>query len=768
MPPTTTRRDFLKDAALLTTAAAISQLAERAAPAQQAPSADAVPWYRRAYRWGQTNITEADIQTYDIPWWRQHWKRTELHGVIVNAGGIFAYYPSKFPLHYQPPQLNGRDLFGDLTKAAHEDGLFVLARMDSSKTHQAMYDAHPDWFACDASGQPYMDSGLFLTCVNSPYYDQFIPDIMREIIDRSHPDGFTDNIWHGIDRTRICYCQNCKTKFRAVAGKDLPTQHNWNDAVYRQWIEWNYARRIELWDFNNRVTREAGGKDCIWSGMNGAGVSGQASSFRDWRAICQRAEIVLLDNQSRSAGNTLAENIEAGKLIHGILGPEKLVPESMAMYQHGRPQYRLSAKSTAEARMWMIAGFAGGIQPWWHHVGAYDEDRRPYQTAEPVMKWHKTNEQYLINRKPLANVGIVWSQRNVDYFGRDNADELVDQPARGFTQALTRARIPHVPVHIDDVEKIGAQFSVLILANYGAMSDGQITAIRAFVQRGGSIVATGQTSLYNETGESRSDFALADLFGVSGAKPVTAAPRIRAAGAAGITDAHTYLRLTPELRAAAYGPKNGSEPAIAGKRHAALAGFDDTDVLPFGGTLSQLNVAPAAQTLLTFIPAFPATPPEISYMRTTHTQIPALIVNESQPGRVAYMAADLDRRYAADNLSDHGDLLANLVRWAGRDTIPLQVQGAGLIACELYQQPGRLLLHMVNLTSAGTWRAPMDELISVGPFSIRVRLPDGDRAASAKTLVAGTGAAIPITLDSGWVKLQLETLQAHELVLIES
>src|SRR5690242_13267455 len=52
------------------------------------------PWYRRAYRWGQTNITEKDPQQYDIDWWRGYWKRTAVQAVIINAGGIVAYYPS--------------------------------------------------------------------------------------------------------------------------------------------------------------------------------------------------------------------------------------------------------------------------------------------------------------------------------------------------------------------------------------------------------------------------------------------------------------------------------------------------------------------------------------------------------------------------------------------------------------------------------------------------------------------------------------------------
>ena len=86
-----------------------------------------------------------------------------------------------------------------------------------------------------------------------------------------------------------------------------------------------------------------------------------------------------------------------------------------------------------------------------------------YETAEPLMKWWEANQQYLINRQPLANVGVVWSQRNSDFFGRDNADELTEAPYRGFMQAMVRARIPYVPLHIDHIEREAANLSVLAL-----------------------------------------------------------------------------------------------------------------------------------------------------------------------------------------------------------------------------------------------------------------------------------------------------------------
>ena len=197
-------------------------------------------------------------------------------------------------------------------------------------------------------------------------------------------------------RGSICYCDNCQRKFRAKTGQAIPPRANWDDPVYRQWIMWNYARRTELWEFNNRVTQAAGGADCIWSGMNSGSVTTQANSFRDLKEICSRAHIIMLDHQRRDDATGFQQNGDTGKRVHSMLGWDKLAPESMAMYENGRTSYRVASKPAAEARMWMIAGMAGGIQPWWHHVGAYHDDRRMYRTAEPVMKWHKANEAYLV------------------------------------------------------------------------------------------------------------------------------------------------------------------------------------------------------------------------------------------------------------------------------------------------------------------------------------------------------------------------------------
>jgi len=759
------RRSFLKNSILTTASFALADLSMFAmSPFGTEMEKPEIPWFKRITRWGQVNITEKDPSMYDIAWWRKYWKRTQTQGIIINAGGIVAYYPTKVPFHRPAQFLNGIDLFGDLCRAAHEDGLAVFARMDSSRAHEELYKAHPDWFTMNEEGKPYKADDLFITCVNGPYYNEHLPAVMREISQLYHPEGFTDNSWSGLGRDSICYCMNCQKSFKSISGHEIPRKKNWDDQIYREWIKWNYDRRIEIWEMNNKVTKAAGGENCIWSGMNSAFITEQGKTFRDFKEICKRADIIMLDDQARRNSTGFQFNAMTGKLIHGILGWDKLIPESMAMYQAHTPWFRLASKPEPEARMWMINGISGGIQPWWHIVGASHEDRRMYHSAEAIFNWHKDNEEFLINRLPVASVGVVWSQENSDFYGRDEAEYLVDKSFQGITQALTRSRIPFVPVHANDIARESQKLSLLILPNLAVMSKDQVESVRKFVNNGGSIIATGETSLFNEWGVKQKDFALADIFGahvIEVSQNQDNKPVAKFANGA----YHTYLRLAHEMRKNVDGPSNGTEPAISGIRHSIFKGFEETDIIPYGGLLNPLKTDESAEVLMTFVPQFPVYPPETAWMREPKTNIPGLILNTKfQNSRIAFIPADIDRQFDLFNLPDHANLLSNIVKWAANDSLPVTVDGPGLIDCNLYQQEGRLILHLVNLTSAGTWRAPIDELISIGPLRIKVKLIPGVAGKNLQLLVSGQKLAGVV--NNGWCQFEIKSILDHEVIVI--
>lgn len=672
---------------------------------------------------------------------------------MLNAGGIVAYYPTKVPFHRRARELGERDLLGELTRAAREDGLAVFARMDSNRAHEEFHRAHPDWFAHDANGKPYVVTNLYVACVNGPYYREYLPAILREIVSGYRPDGVTDNNWNGPQRHQPCFCANCEKSFRARTGAALPRAVNWDDPLYREWILWNYARRLEIWDEFNRITRAAGGANCLWIGMMSGSLNYQARVFRDDREVFRRTELIMLDHQRRFDDEGFAHNAETGLRLHSVGGWDKLIPESMAMYHLGEHNFRLATKPVAEARLWVVSGFAGGVQPWWHHLGAVQEDRRMFATAEPLWRWHEKHEHYLVDRRPVANVGLVWSQRNMDFFGRDDGGALVDDPWNGCAQALVRARIPAVPVHADDIERVTKELGIklLILPNLAALSDAQVAGIRRFVAAGGSLLATGMSSLCDEAGRVRKDLALGDLLGASvPAGHAWRDPARRTAQAHAWSQ--TYLRL----------------PRAVDQRHETLRGFADTDLLAFGGTLEELTLTLPGAPALTFVPALPLSPPEDVWMRTPETHIPGLICSEQPAGaRVAYLPADIDRRFAHDQLPDHGDLLASLARWCLRGDLPLEVTAPGLIDCRLFRaRGGAIVLHLVNLNNPNTWRTPVQELVPTGPVHLRVNLSHLKKAPRARALVNEQ----PLTQrwSAGWHEVEIPRIADHEVLVFET
>jgi hypothetical protein len=387
-----------------------------------------------------------------------------------------------------------------------------------------------------------------------------------------------------------------------------------------------------------------------------------------------------------------------------------------------------------------------------------------------LLQWHAQNEAYLIDREPVATVGVVWSQENLDLFGRAQPQERVLTPYWGVVQALIRDRIPYVPVHADHIAREAERLSLLVLPNVGALSDEQCDAVRRFVADGGGLLASGMSSLYDEDGERREDFALADLFGARATSDHH--------GTWGRSDTswdayayHSYLRLKPELRAQVDGPQVGSEPPVTGvARHPALAGFERTDLLPFGGRLEVVTVpdgvgVEGAVVPATWIPPFPIYPPEFAWMRELDSGLPALVLcAQEDTGRVVYMPAALDACYGRDHLPDHAHLLANLVRWAAEDRIPLRVEGHGLVDCHLYHQEGRLILHVVNLNHEGAWRSPLHALTPIGPLRVSVQLPEGLKVSDVRCLVAE--APLTLEIEGRWVTFEIASVTDHEVVVL--
>lgn len=701
-------------------------------------------WYTSVKRWGQTNLTERDPATMDLSFWRAYWKKMHIGGVIVNAGGIVAYYPSAYPLHHRAKTLGDGDLFGDFVRAAREEGLAVVARMDSNRADPDFYRAHPDWFCVDSSGKPYESQGRYFTCVNSDYYKTYIPDVLREIIARYHPDGFTDNSWSGIRRDKICYCDTCRRLFREESGLELPERVEPSNPVYQIYLAWSYRCREANWRLFNDVTRGAGGEDCIWVGMINADPADLGGHYVDLRSICRQTPILFNDHQCRNALDGFEQNYVNGALLHELAGDDTLIPESMAHYVTGDRTFRLSAAPAAEVRTWAACGYAGGISPWYHHVSGGTDDRRQFSTTADMMAWHERCEDALYGRENLADVALVWSRDNCDLYDAAQRRERVSLPWRGFTAALAAARLPFTAVHLDDLREKMHRFRVLILPDIAAMSDAQIETVCDFLRGGGSVVLTGQTGLLDERGQRRSGSELWACLGLS-IKEKKQATDNRGRGDWENDTHHTYLWRTHEA-------------------HPLWKGFEETSIIGFGGEMTGVTSDGLLERLGGLLPAFPIYPPEMSARpEPVFDEAPILAGELPWGGRTVYLAADIDRCYGRDRLPDHGRLLANAVQWARNAEPPVRVEGAGHLLVSAYRQDEKKIVHVVNMSGMSAKPGYLAECLPV--HDLRVQLPGARGTWHVRALVSGL--ETEVTCDREGAAMTLKRVEQHEVLVFE-
>lgn len=716
-----------------------------------------LPWYRTAVRWMQTNLTETDPSCCDVDFWAHQWKLNHIQGIIVNAGGIVAYYPSSNPLQYRAKTLRDRDLLKEFTDRAHEDGIAVLARMDVNRADESFYRAHPNWFCVDAEGRPYRtNDDRYFSCINSGYYKIHIPEILREIAEKYRPEGFTDNSWAGMRQDRICYCDTCRERFRADCGEALPEACDYGDPTYRKWIRWSLGLRTEIWDLFNETTKQYGGPDCLWLGM--MNVNPAAPYFCDLVEIGKRSKIVMSDYQSRDELNGFEQNGIYGGVLSNLTGYDKIHPESIANYTRGRRVFRLSSNPGEETRLWLAEGISGQLSPWLHFVGGCPEDMRQLENCRELMDWHFKNEEYLYGRTPAATVALLWSQENSFFYGRNEVRKRMELPWRGFTRAMTNGRIPYQPVNLNLLEQTMEQYQVVILPDLAAISDEQGNVLKAFIKNGGSIVYSGAAGMLDKDGEPRPRPLMDELLGIR-RKPGKPLPLLDQ-GDWMDSSRHTYLRLP-----AVHPDRGGLTTGVSAVSHPVTAGFENTDILPFGGTVYPVTPSGNISVLCTYVPDFPIYPPELSCMDVKNTDTPVILAGDTgYGGRAVYFAGDIDRLCGEVNHPDHLKLLEQAVRFAAGNSLPLAVTGKGYLDCRLYRQGNRLILHIVNLSGCNGAPGYITASLPVIDIGVRVKC-EGFAPKSVKSCVSGN--SLNFEFISGSIGFTIREIGMQEMLVIE-
>ena len=359
---------------------------------------------------------------------------------------------------------------------------------------------------------------------------------------------------------------------------------------------------------------------------------------------------------------------------------------------------------------------------------------------EEIFTWHHANENYLRNEESLARVGLVYSQQTAAFYGGADAATKVEDSILGFYQALVEARIPFDMVHdrLLDAEHL-QKFRTLILPNIAALSSAQCAQLRAFVENGGGLVATYETSLYDEWGAQQSDFGLASVFGAS------------YAGSREGPMLNSYLNLEKD-------PETGNY-------HPLLAGFENADRIIHGVHRVHVTPAESLPAPLQVVPTYPDLPMEECFPRLDAGHDAGVFVRHVGKGRVVYFPWDADRTFWEVLNFDHAMLLRNAVAWVTNEPAPATVAGKGILDIAIWTQKDSMTVHLVNLTNPMMMKGPVREVIPLSSQALRVQIPIGRKAVRTRLLVAGK--EVRTRYEGDVLQLEVPEIGVHEVVAID-
>jgi hypothetical protein len=668
-------------------------------------------------RWGQVNIREHEAAKFDVEWWEAYWKEARLDGIVLNTGGIVAYYPTELSDHHRSRWLGDRDLFGELVDAIKRCGMKILARIDPGESYEDVYFRRPDWFAIDAKGavlRDVADPALYVPCMNGPYYLEFVPRIIKEIHSRYDVDGIFGSEWDG--RGRICHCHRCSTLFRDATGLELPAAPDPGNLAWKQWVRWHEGRLSELWQFWDNISRSI---------KPGAFYMGNHS---ERGFLAEIAEMINVDQQSRVRDTPLWVVGEEGKKMRAVTGETKPYFHIFSSNSYARHV----AKPAAEMRLYIADALLADSKPWFTIIGGCQDDGRQFGPIQDMYRWHGENQEFLRNRRSLAEVAIVFDDR--DRFIKDN---LAPNSFRGMYYAMLRGRVPFDLIHLEHMTADQlARYRLVILPNRACMRDEEAALLAAFARSGGALMATFETGMRDEWGNRRKKGLLDDLFGIAG-RSTTLGPLV-----------HAYASL--------HGP------------HPLLAGLEETSVTHCSKHVSPVVPREGTESaLMTFIPPYTIYPPERAFSRIGDTGMPLALLSgtDQDAGRRIYWSGDVDALIYNDNAPDHVKLMSNAVAWALHDNQRVKVHGPGLVEFHLYAQEDNLQVHLVNLSNPDVWRAPVHEILRIGAQRIRLRVPEGRQAVDEATCLV-SGDRLPVKNEDGWAIVDLPGIDDHEVVVL--
>jgi hypothetical protein len=719
-----TRRDLLKQAGFL--------LAGEAGSAYAQPAQDSAERYRWIHS-PRILIAEA----YNPPFYPafdykperaiEVAKELNADALRYPSASYYAYFPTKtkYQVH---PELTG-DPFKRTVELCRDAGLKVVAYVPLNHPFMEVTSKDPNfqnWVKRTKDGTPmttehYGYVKYYEGCLNSPVRNE-IRELVREVLVNYPVDVmYFDGPYMGMQMARrFCYCEYCQAAYKKARGKAIPDQNanapSEDEIEFTQWmandVVIGFLREIREMI---RTTRDV---PTLYNDTS-------LLSRREWR----NKAIPVVDGFMFEAAETPEQKLfnlqlgrSTGKVIWTYVGTHTQYNREHLKNERVRGWFSYPVES-AELLLdgaTAVAGGAGlvywGLSRFFYMPNkplAYESGRH----VKEVFDFAAKHDALLRTLEPRPVAGIAVGSQTIDWYeGRKFVGKAYENHYHGAYQLLKDCGLDAEPFldYSISAERL-AKYKFVILPNTACLSDAQCAAITSYVNNGGWLFASAQTSVADEFGRMRKNFGLAETFGVSfeSAEPVE------------IPDLYWKL--------------------------------PDGELIPQDPQTMIVKAAPGTMVV--------ATTWDVGHRKDLG---PSAVMRRVGKGRCYYFNGSYEAIYEETRLKVlRGTFLRALGRYFdGLRTYDVEYR-PGLMP-HLTASDRTLLLHMLaNTGNKVIHLRSREEFLPVDNVKVGIRLPHGKKAQSISLLRSGQMLTPESSTGEDWVRVTVPRVLIHEAVRVD-
>jgi hypothetical protein len=417
--------------------------------------------------------------------------------------------------------------FGTLSEyltEAHRNNIKVIIYYNVHAIEISYARLHPEWQQIKDDDKPIEDvySVDSSFCINSPWKEEVFQTLRKLAsfeIDGLFYDGpifFSDT----------CHCVSCKKQFTEKYGKELPSKRKLSadpeDYIWKELIEFQSDSIAAFLKESNKILKEMNPQIMLY--MNGNTLGPSWPTGRDNRKIIKETDILgaeggflygeLKEPIYKPGAVAKLLETQAGGKPTVVFDAAKQGPWSFSNLPRGEISILYSQTITSQANVWLAMNKVSNF-----HKSEID-------VIKGYNRLIKEHPEPFFKAESMARIALLWPQDSGNYysgssvpltdFTKEMKKEKAGNPEEefyGFYDGLSRGHLPFDVIDEAALTNDLKKYELLIFPNVTCLKKEEADKIRDFVRNGGNIIATFETSLYNEYGKKLGNFELQDVFG---------------------------------------------------------------------------------------------------------------------------------------------------------------------------------------------------------------------------------------------------------------